>query len=184
MRNSCFLILSCTVILVLSSCTKENLLDPSTSGNITQNPYSTIHSEWTGIETFAWEDGTTSTTPTQEAAWSVPALTRDLLDMGSTVLLFAKSRDTDEIQAVPVAYVSGPTDNIVDFYDTQVDEGNIFFMHTKTVDGNPEVPTDLNNVSLRYIIITEQTDAFGRTPVTDFRSMSYIDLVKKLNIPE
>lgn len=183
MRKLSFLAISIS-ILALLSCTKQDVLRPITPDSVTQDSYSTIYSEWTGIETFTWADGTSSTVPNQEALWSVAELTKELLDMGSTVLVFAKSKDTDEVQSVPVAYVSGPTDNIVDSYDTQIDEGSIFFTHTKTVSGNPEAPTDLNNVNLRYIIITENPYALGRIPVTDFRSMSYSEVVKSLNIPE
>lgn len=181
MRKLSFLFLSCIAMFALSSCGKE-LIEPSQPN--TENLYSVIHSEWTGIETLGWADGTTYTVPTQEANWSVPLLTRGLLDSGSTVLVFAKSKDTDEVKPVPVEYVSGPTDNVVDSYGAQTQEGNLLFTHTKTVDGNPEAPTDLNNVNLRYIIITENTSPFGRTAVTDFKTMSYKDVVKHLNIPE
>ena len=185
MRKLSFLALSFFAALAFTSCTKDvDVIRPLAPSNVTLNPYTVTHSEWTGIETFSWAEGLSSTIPSQEANWSIPELTMEALDAGSVVLVYAKNRDTEEVLPVPVSYVSGPTDNINDFYDTRIEAGNIFFSHTKSVDGNYEAPTDLNNVNLRYIIVSENIYVTGRTAVTDFRSMSYAEVVKTLNIPE
>ena len=183
MRKLSFLFISCIAILALSSCTKENLVK-STSPATNPDPLSVAYSEWTGNETFSWKEGATVTVPNQEANWIIPDLTQELLDRGSTVLVFAKSKDTDEVQQVPLQYVSGSTGNIVDTYDTQIQAGNLLFIHTKIVDGNYVAPTNLNNFALRYIIVTEDSHALGRPAVMDFRSMSYNEVIKTLNIPE
>jgi hypothetical protein len=181
MRKLSFLFFSCIAMLALSSCGKE-VIEPSSPKN--ESPYSVIHSDWRGIETLTWEDGTTSTVPNQEAIWSLSAETRELLNTGSTLLVYAKTRDNNEVKLIPVSYVSGPTDNVVDSYDTKVEAGNLLFTHTKTVDGIYETPTDLNNINFRYIIVTEKISALGRPAVIDFRSKSYKEVVTMFNIPE
>ena len=184
MRKLSFLTICCFVIIAQSSCTKEVVDRPSSGSVVTQNPYTVSYSEWTGIETFTWAEGAATTYPSHEATWNVLSLTPEVLDAGGTVLVFAKSKDTEEVLPMPVSYISGPTDNVTDFYDTAVEPGNIFFTHTKMVDGNYEAPTDLNNVTLRYIIIQPHIFDLGRTPVADFHSMTYAQVIEMLNIPE
>jgi hypothetical protein len=186
MRKLSFLSLG--IMLLLSSCTKEdNFSDYNPGTPVDYNepaPYSVAYSSWTADANFTWSDGA-ATEPTRETTMDVPELTEEALNAGGFVLLYAQSKTDGAVQVVPAAFGSLNNEE-VNNYSASYIAGQISLAHTRLVNGNPEVPNDANDISFRYIVIIPNTPDPNGRPITvdDLRGMPYQGLISVLGIPE
>ena len=188
MRKQCFLALSFIAILFLTSCTKEDLQFSNATtptGTSSEEPFQVIsYSNWTADADLTWSDGTT-TEPSRQFDLAVPELTPEQLSDGSFVLLYARSNVDASVQIMPAEF-SDFNNNEVNAYHAFIDEGIISLRHTKSVNGNFEVPSDNNQVSFRYFIVKPTTPGPNGRPMTtvDFYGKPYQEVIDLLAIPE
>jgi hypothetical protein len=188
MRKLSFLSLSVMLLLFLSSCTKEDNLSNYNPGTPAEDneqaPYSFSYSNWTANANLSWADGTSSE-PTRESELAVPELTEEVINAGGFVLLYAQSKTDGAVQVIPAAF-AGINTNEVNTYAASYEAGLISLSHGRLVDGSPDVPNDLNEISFRYIVIIPNTPDPNGRPVTidDLRNMPYQGIVSLLGIPE
>jgi hypothetical protein len=180
--------LSLSIMLLLSACTKYDPLEnykPGTPVDYYEPaPYSVAYSSWTADANLTWSDGA-ATEPTRETTMDVPELTEEALNAGSFVLIYAQSKTDGAVQVVPAAFGSLNNEE-VNNYAANFIPGQISLVHTRLVNGNPEVPNDANEISFRYIVIIPNTpDPNGRSvTIDDLRGMPYQGIVSLLGIPE
>jgi hypothetical protein len=186
MRKLSFLFLG--IMILLSACTKYDALENYKPGTPVENnepvPYSVAYSNWTADANFTWSEGA-ATEPARETTMDVPELTEEALNAGGFVLIYAQSKTDGVVQVIPAAFGSLNNEE-VNNYTANFIPGQISLLHTRLVNGNPEVPNDANEISFRYIVIIPNTPDPNGRPVTvdDLRGMPYQGIVSLLGIPE
>ncbi len=180
-----FLSLCFSALLLLASCTKEEV---SASGS-NQNAYdysapvNVIASDWISAS-LNWSNAPAASNNALQTYWSA-GVNQEIINKG-VVLIYAKDQSSGSIKSFPARFDFN--DNDFDSYSSVVEPYSIQLVHSSYRNGQYITPVKNDNISFRYILIENaaygsiQTGSGGEVSVGSLKYMSYDDVVSLLGI--
>ncbi len=157
MRKFTFLSLCFSMLILISSCTKDKAPPPVVDPPQEQPPI-VFYSDWVEESSLSWSDTLVGSDPNLRTVWDAPGLTQSVIDNGA-ILVYARTNSDVNVRIFP-AIIFDSNNSDFESYNNSPTVASFELWHNKSVGGVFEMPSVNSNIIFRCIFLENAPPAY------------------------